>query len=564
VTDAGRVRPGTRKLLSLSGGAGVPAAWLALALVLSCLCTARLAPVFDPDEGYYPATARETLAAGSGWDLRFNGEPRWDKPVLSYALIEAAFTVLGVSVTSARVPSALQGAVLLLAVVLVVSRLENRRAGLLSGLVLGSALGVQIFSRVAHPEIAVVLGITASELLFCLWLSEPDRSGRPRAALLAGLAVGYGVLAKGPVAIVLPVSMAGLSLPFLGWTDRLRRRDALDAAVAGVVALLVAAPWYIAMTLRHGLSFLRTSLWEHNVIRYTTTTYGHSAGLLFFVIPSAALILPWTALAPGALGRAFRRRGAAVSPLPLGMLASTMTSFLFYSLSASKLANYALVLVPPIAILIGIRLDDALREAPEASRQWRSVTALLLFSIAAVLVLGPSVADRFWTAREVLGGTPPPGMSIAALARVGVPAGLVFAAGAVVVAAGSLRAGIAALATVGFVAPALLVATATPWLGAIYPWESFGRRVAASPAPVYLAGYRAPSLTFYATRPIDWIPITAVPDRLHAAGPSWLILDRSTWDAVRAGDGPDAPRSVTCGAAGRMVLVRIGSASCPR
>lgn len=125
-----------------------PAALLAAVLLTSWLATAWM-PLFDPDEGYYPAAAAETRRGGSFWDIRFNAAPRWDKPVLSYALIEASFALLGEDVLAARLPSALEGTMLVLLVAAVVGRLSTRRAGFLSALVVGTTLGVSVFARVA-------------------------------------------------------------------------------------------------------------------------------------------------------------------------------------------------------------------------------------------------------------------------------------------------------------------------------------------------------------------------------------------------------------------------------
>ena len=86
----------------------------AAVLLATALSTAWVAPLFDPDEGYYPATAAESVDAGSGWDPRFNGEPRWDKPVLTYTLIEASFFVFGRTAAAARIPSIIEGVLLIL------------------------------------------------------------------------------------------------------------------------------------------------------------------------------------------------------------------------------------------------------------------------------------------------------------------------------------------------------------------------------------------------------------------------------------------------------------------
>ena len=84
------------------------ALFAALGLLVVVLATANRVPLFDPDEGFYPATAAESVASGAWWDLRFNGEARWDKPVLAYALIEGSFALFGNHTVAARVPSAVQ------------------------------------------------------------------------------------------------------------------------------------------------------------------------------------------------------------------------------------------------------------------------------------------------------------------------------------------------------------------------------------------------------------------------------------------------------------------------
>ena len=71
-------------------------------------------PLFDPDEGYYPETAREMLVHGNALDPVFNGAPRWGKPVGIYFLQYLGFRTLGLNETAARLPSLLAGLILCL------------------------------------------------------------------------------------------------------------------------------------------------------------------------------------------------------------------------------------------------------------------------------------------------------------------------------------------------------------------------------------------------------------------------------------------------------------------
>jgi 4-amino-4-deoxy-L-arabinose transferase-like glycosyltransferase len=324
-----------------------------------------VAPLFDPDEGYYPATAAESVDAGAAWDPRFNGEPRWDKPVLTYTLIEASFFVFGRTAAAARLPSVIEGVLLILVVGFFVQRLAGPRPAGTAAWILATTMGVQIFGRVAHPEIGVVLMITTAELLTVYWLTTPRPDVRLRAALLAGVALGLGVLAKGPVAVALPLlamvtGIVVMERAFRWPTAQTARHMVLCGAVAGAIAL----PWYTAMTWRHGLSFLEEAVWRHNVGRFTGEAFVHHSQLWFFVVPTLVAMFPWSGLIPAALRRLARPSREPIDVLRFFMAIAFATSFVFYSASGSKLPHYALVFVPPLSILIALCLADERMPAP--------------------------------------------------------------------------------------------------------------------------------------------------------------------------------------------------------
>ena len=300
----------------------------------------------------------ESLRTGEFWDLRFNDAPRWDKPVLTYALIEAAFVAFGESASAARLPSAIEGALLLFIIGMSVMRCAGVRAGALCSLVAGTSIAFSIFARVAHPEIGVVLSVVTTDLLVCLWLTATDPRTRRRLAGAAGVSLAYGILAKGPVAVVLPALAFLAVVPFV-WTVIELPRLVRHALVAMAVALALAAPWYIAMTFRHGAAFLYESLWLQNVGRYSAAAYGHRAGSLSLVLPTLIGLLPWTGLLPATCRQLQWRPRMPRELLRLYMFLSALTAFGFYSLSSSKLPSYAFACVPLFAVVVGLWLDDA-------------------------------------------------------------------------------------------------------------------------------------------------------------------------------------------------------------
>lgn len=496
-------------------------------LFAAALLTARTTPLFDPDEGYYPATAAESVDAGRPWDPQFNGAPRWDKPILTYALIEGSFAVFGRNVFAARLPSAVEGAILVLIVGLVVSRVAGDSAAGWSAAALAVTVGVQAFSRVAHPEIGVVLAITAAELLLVIYLVTQEPRIRRRTAALIGVALGYGLLDKGPVAVVLPA----LTLPVAwvlirGW--RLpSRRGWIDGATALAVALAIAIPWYVAMVVRHGEPFLAEAVWRHNVSRYSRADLGHRASVFALVVPTLLFMLPWTAFLPAAVRSVRRSDRSPAGILRIVMACGAATAFVFYSLSASKLPHYALACVPPLTVLVGLHIDRMLAWDPFRAKHEFRATALIYFALAVALVVLPWLVGSRFTAKELFGGSPERGgeirrmlelacWSVAAIAAV-------YAASLLAV---SPRRRFTLLVSLGAVLPLALLLAATPLLHDAYPWDQLGGRIRGTMLPVWMVGPRAPSLTFFSGRPVARVTEAELSEILSVGTEGWIIVDR--------------------------------------
>src|SRR5437773_7342547 len=159
--------------------------------------------LFEPDEGRYAEIPREMLARGELLVPYLQGEPYLDKPPLMYWLVMASYRLFGEHDWSARlIPAlAIQGCILI--TYLLGRRSLGERAAFWGALVLSLAPGF-----VSVGRLLVLDGLLA----FCVTLStlaafEAVRGQRFRWGwwLLAALACGFGVLTKGPIAIILLV-----------------------------------------------------------------------------------------------------------------------------------------------------------------------------------------------------------------------------------------------------------------------------------------------------------------------------------------------------------------------
>jgi len=530
--------------------------WLAaVILVTATLATASRLPLFDPDEGYYPATAAESLDHRPWWDLRFNGDARWEKPILAYGLIEGAFGVLGRSAAAARVPSAFEGAALVMLCGLLMSKLVSRQAGGMTSLVLATTLSVQVFARAAHPEIAIVLSIATTELLLIMWLVVP-RAERLRGwPIWTGVSLAYGLLAKGPVAVVVPLIGIVCATPFAVDLRARWREAGRDATIAGLVALMLAAPWYLAMTWKYGTEFLRVAIWTQNVGRYSGQMADHGQSAAVFALAVAVGLLPWVGLLPAAIARMRRpgtNRREAVRFVLIVMAAARLV---FYSASASKLASYSLALIPPLAALIGIYLDDVLTNVPRgrAAFLW---TGAVLAIIAATLAAAPLMNGTAFRMRDLTGGVPA-ATSSGMMWSIVTPLAIIFAAGALAFFVLPLRGRIAAVAVTGIAAPLVALLVMAPILSDAYPWQRFGTQISRAPGRVWIQMYRAPSLTFFSGQPVTIVTDDALPELLANAESGWVVVGADWKDKPELSARLAAAKAEVVDRSPRLILVRL-------
>lgn len=359
-----------------------------------------LAPLFDVDEGAFASASQEMLAQGDWGHTTLNGADRFDKPILVYWLQAAALALLGPSEFAVRLPSALCALATGLACASFLRpRLGVHTASLVPWL-LATALGPMLIGRAATAD--ALLGLLIALAAFDLWRCiEPGATpAASRAAVRrAALWVGLGLLAKGPVALLVP------GLAALGWVALQPRGQRVPLlhrlfgdAPAWAVLAAVALPWYAYALARHGRAFVDGFFVRHHLERMAGPLEGHGGGVLYFVVVLPLLLLPWTAL----LWPLLRRPACAWrAPLERYLLLWAGGVLVFFSLVGTKLPHYGLYAAVPLAALAARQL------AAGASRQ-------LVLAVAAASALGAAAAlgtplwlesiarhqaDAFWQAR---------------------------------------------------------------------------------------------------------------------------------------------------------------------
>jgi 4-amino-4-deoxy-L-arabinose transferase-like glycosyltransferase len=477
----------------------VPVVLLAAALIPYVIGLGDSA-IWDANEAFYVETPREMIERGDYVSPTFNYEPRLNKPVLSYWVVAAFYSLFGVSVAVERLAITL-GAFGLIAVAGFLGFLlspDSRGRPFRVDTALWAAIGLAIaprllmFARRIFIDIYISLFLAMTLLFFAASERYPER--RRLFLILMYGSIGLGMLTKGPVAVVLP----GLAFAaYLLVHRELRRTWTMSIPLGALIVLAIVTPWYAALYLREGWGPIVSFFVGENVDRFTSGLGVRVERGPFFYLPVLLSdSFPWSLyLIPAALslwtGRRTAVTGGDRSTRVRTLLWLWIAAFVvFFSFSAGKQDLYIFPVVPAVCALASGALVDAMRGFGTTAVARTSVIAGAL-----LLIVGAGLIYLF----EAAGAS----YAIEGVAAIG---GIGIAMGVLAVAHGwRQRAGaVASSLAIGFVALAFVFVLETlPSFEAYKPVPGFAdiisRRAAATDV---VATYEQamPSLVYYLRR----------------------------------------------------------------
>ena len=353
--------------------------------------------ITDSDEAFYAESAREMVESGDWITPHFNYAPRFEKPILYYWLTAGAYLIAGVGEASARFPSALAGLGLTLLTFAGARRWFDTPTGVLAGVITATSFGYVMMARQALPDLTLALLSTLTTwAALVAWLDDPpgasgrvQSTGKRRCWLVVAAAAGAGAfLTKGPVGVAVP---ALIVLPLLGgevWSGRSAwRARGSDVAIALLVFLALATPWFLSMTLVHGAGYLDRFFIEENLERFATARYNDPRPLWYYLPIVLGGMLPWSPfmmLWLPAIGR-FVARPRQIPTTELRLIWWALAPLLFFTVSAGKQPRYILPILPPLAILLARTIHRRLRATSEPDRL---VVACAVLTAVLLLVVG--------------------------------------------------------------------------------------------------------------------------------------------------------------------------------
>jgi 4-amino-4-deoxy-L-arabinose transferase-like glycosyltransferase len=343
------------------------------AVALSLFLWLGHSPLFDVDEGAFSEATLEMFQRGDFLSTYLNGEPRYDKPILIYWLQAASVALFGVSELSFRLPSALCAAAWVALTFAFARRRFGMERALLAAGIMGTSLGVHVIGRAATADALLNMLIAAS--LYAAWIHL--ETGRRLWLYAAFTAIALGVLAKGPVAILIPLAVTFVFC-WLRRDLRLWLRTVFDLRGLCLFAV-IALPWYAIILYKEGAGFVQGFFIKHNVSRFSGPLQGHAGSLFYYVPVLLAATLPFAALLVSVL---LRIRQVWRDDLQCYLLLWFAFVFLFFSVSGTKLPHYVLYGMSGMFVLMALYVP--------VSRFWTLAPAALWFVFLLAL---PSIAQ---------------------------------------------------------------------------------------------------------------------------------------------------------------------------
>ena len=358
-------------------------------LLLTLFCLLLWTPGFftlppgDRDESRFVQASKQMIETGDYVRIQNGAEARNRKPIGIHWLqvpFAAAARGLGVATENPvwpyRIPSALGGLCAVLATFWAGQRLVGQRAALLAAGMLAASVILVVEVHIAKTDAALLGATTAAMAVLARAYLDPG-GVRPGAAALFWLAIGAGVLLKGPVTPM----VAGLTVLALVVADR--RAAWLRALRPGwgvPLMLAVVLPWFVAIGVATGGRFFADAVGGDLGRKLASGDDSHwgPPGLHLLLLP--VLLFPLSGLLPGAVLAAWRGRRTA----PARFLAAWMApSWIVFEAVPTKLPHYTLPLYPALCLLAA---SWALQPGRAVLPRWGRLLAVALPCLGALVL----------------------------------------------------------------------------------------------------------------------------------------------------------------------------------
>lgn len=330
-------------------------------------------PLMDVDETRYAIISRDLINSFNWNNLNLNSMPFLEKPPLYFWLVGGSIKLFGGFTSFAvRFPIATLATFLVFFTYYVGKRVISRKYGMLSALILLSSIFFLILSHIAILD--MVLTVFVSSAIYCGLLTHfCQEKNKKYFWWYFYLFIGLGFLSKGILAFIIPFMII---VPFSFAMKTLNEILKPIYILPGfIIFMLIALPWHLIMYQEYGFRFIKEYFLIHHFARFMNSEYiGRERPLLYFIPVFFLGFFPWSFVFVSVIIsgikkviKKFKSLQGNLKTKLMGLIeVSTneqkmllfasiyfVLTFIFFSISSTKLPTYILPVFPAASFLTG-------------------------------------------------------------------------------------------------------------------------------------------------------------------------------------------------------------------
>ena len=322
-------------------------------------------PLVDVDETRYAVMARGLIGSGDWSILMLNGTPFTEKPPLFFWMAALSIKYLGFNEFAVRFPTAILATLITFFTYYVGKTIISRKFGMYSALILLSTVFFLMLAHVAILDMTFTVFLTAA--IYCGFLTSFCKEEHKKLYWLGFyVSMGLAFLAKGMLALVIPVAVIGLYRLVTGGVKEIFRP--LNIIPGFIVFLAIILPWHIHMYQVYGYRFIYDYFILHHFERLVNAEeLGKTRPFFYFVPVFLVGFLPWSVPFVIFLVKKFKRFVRRIETKTLHFTFDTnerklilfsaiyfILVFLLFSVASGKLPTYILPVFPAASMLTAL------------------------------------------------------------------------------------------------------------------------------------------------------------------------------------------------------------------
>jgi 4-amino-4-deoxy-L-arabinose transferase-like glycosyltransferase len=338
----------------------------------------------DPDEVFYSLTAKEMAAKNEWMTPLIFGQPQFEKPPLTYWLLEASFKTWGESPFTARFFPAVFATLGVMAVYLLgLMGFKDERKAFLSAVVLATSAFFIGMGKTVFTDMIFAVFILYAFTFFVLAFTDRRRQGAGFIGFYVFCALA--TLTKSPLGFLIPQLAVILFLLYQRQINFLRNWW----VPAGILLyLIIALPWYAYIYHQYGRAFIHEFFYNDHWRRLLEAEHKGNDHWFFYPMTMIAGLFPWSLFLLASWVDLFKRLKSSVTVMDYLSLSWILAVLIVFQMAHSKLASYILPLFPALALMTGNFLGNALSQIQDRKKMQNLLCAsfaiLAIFGIAAM------------------------------------------------------------------------------------------------------------------------------------------------------------------------------------